>query len=171
MWRIFCTKTFLFTLCSYKFYPIRSFYFFKIQFLNDNLIKRKKTLKPDWFCHFMQQKHEFCSLTKSRMLGHQFLPWGSGALWLFNRTMIRPPQHSFLHYPPLNDRKKRFWPKSGLKSEAVCAGKHSRVADFCILFCVIAKKTRPRYTKVPPQKGERLTAIDWHSYCTISYLV
>lgn len=42
MWRIFCMTTSLFTLCSYKFYPIKSFYFFKIQFLNDNLIKRKK---------------------------------------------------------------------------------------------------------------------------------
>lgn len=163
MWRTFCTKTSLFTLCSYKFYPIRSFYFFKIQFLNDNLIKRKKTLKPDWFCHFMQQKHEFCSLTKSRMLGHQFLLWGSDTLWLFNRTVI----WNTLASPPVNDRKNDFGQSPDLNLR-LWAGKHSRVADF-ILFCLIAKKTRPKYTKVPPQKGERLTAIDWHSYCTVTW--
>lgn len=146
MWRIFNMTTSLFTLCSYKFYPIRSFYFFKIQFLNDNLIKRKKTLKPDWFCHFMQQEHEFCSLTKSRMLGHQFMLWGSGALWLFNRTVIRNTPAS----PPVNDRKNDFGQSPDLNLR-LCAGKHSRVVDFCILFCFIAKKTRPKYTKAPPQ--------------------
>lgn len=116
IWRIFCTKTSLFTLCSYKFYPIRSFYFFKIQFLNDNLIKRKKNPEA-WLVLSLHAARTWVLLSnKEQNVGPSV-----HALRLRRTLAIQQdcdPKHA--GKSTCKRPKKRFWPKSGLKSEALC---------------------------------------------------
>lgn len=100
-----------------------------MQFLNDNLIKRKN---PEaWLVVSLYAAKTWILLSnKEQIVGPSV-----HALRL-RRTLAIQQDYDPKHARKSTSKrpKKRFWPKSGLKSEAVCAGKHSRVADFFILF-------------------------------------